>query len=73
MESHKRSIVKALSWRFLATTITTSVAWAITGQIGFAATIGLVDTVIKLGVYYIHERAWIRVRFGRVRSPEYQI
>ncbi len=73
MESHIRSIAKALSWRFLATLITFSVAWVITGQLTLAAEIGLADTLIKLGVYYSHERLWVRVRFGKLRTPEYQI
>ena len=47
-ESHRRSIVKALSWRVVALLITASVAWIITGSLGFGAIIGGIDTVIKL-------------------------
>jgi len=53
--------------------ITMAVTWAVTRQIHFAAEIGIADTVIKLGVYYFHERAWNRVRFGRQEAPEYEI
>lgn len=63
-ESHRRSIIKALSWRALAVTITMSVTYAVTGQLELAAAVGLVDTIIKLGVYYAHERVWNRVNFG---------
>ncbi len=72
-DSHFRSIIKALSWRFLATIITVGVAFIITGNIKFAAEIGLFDTLIKLGVYYWHERLWNRVHYGQVKPPEYTI
>lgn len=73
METHLRSIVKALSWRFCATTITFFVSWIITGKLTLAVEIGLLDTVIKLGAYYSHERLWIKVGFGKFKAPEYQI
>jgi uncharacterized membrane protein len=64
MEQRRRAIVKSLSWRFFATIITTLVAYGITGQLTFALEIGLLDTSIKLFMYYFHERAWLRVPFG---------
>ena len=50
-----------------------SVAWVVTGQLEFAATIGVADALVKLGAYYLHERAWNRVGYGRPREPEYRI
>ena len=73
METKRRSIYKALSWRLLATVITSAVALVVTGEIAIAAMIGVVDTAIKLGVYYMHERVWNRLSFGRDKAPEYQI
>ena len=73
MDAHHRTIAKAISYRVLAALITTAVAWGVTGAIHFAATIGLTDAVLKFGLYYMHERAWNRVEFGRAKPPEYQI
>ncbi len=74
METTRRSVAKALSWRFLATLITTTLVYAITGKGEFAAGIGLADTAIKLFVYFGHERAWNRISYGRAKSqPEYYI
>ena len=73
MESHRRSIIKTLSWRVLATAITAGVAFVVTGELRFAAAIGALDTFLKLGIYYTHERVWNRLNFGRSRSPDYQI
>jgi uncharacterized membrane protein len=72
-ESPSRSLAKALSWRLLATVITASLAWAITGEVRVAAAIGAADTALKLVVYYVHERVWARVAFGRPASPDYEI
>lgn len=73
METHYRSLIKALSWRILATVITFSVVMVLTGELEMAATVGLIDTFIKLGIYYGHERLWSKIQFGRLKQPEYRI
>ncbi len=73
VESHVRTITKALTWRFIATIVTFSIAWLATGNLTLAAEIGIADTIIKLGAYYFHERAWIGVKFGKLQRPEYEI
>lgn len=73
MENRKRSLAKALSWRLFATVITVTVAFALTGELAFAAKIGALDTAIKLVAYFAHERLWLRVRFGRYEPTDYQI
>lgn len=73
MESRVRTLVKSLTWRVTALGITTAIAWIITGRGELAASIGMADTLIKLVAYYSHERAWLRVGFGRLKAPDYQI
>ena len=73
METHYRSIIKALSWRTGGTVVTCLVAWSLTGNLDLAARIGIVDTVIKIGAFYIHERFWNRLDFGKQKPPEYEI
>lgn len=71
MESNQRTFVKTISWRILATIITFSVAYFMTStQSGMsnaklAALIGLMDTTLKFGVYYTHERVWNKIDYGR--------
>ncbi len=69
MDTYQRSIAKTLSWRICATTITVLVALAVTREIRFAATIGVLDTLLKLGTYYGHERLWNRIPMGQVKPP----
>lgn len=73
MESRSRSIAKALSWRGVAVIITTGIAWVVTEKVVLATTIGVADTLVKLGAYYLHERMWNHISFGRIKPPEYQI
>lgn len=65
-ESHIRSILKGLSWRFVATTDTILVVLLITclnGEcsIESAIKIGSIEFLIKFFIYYLHERVWQRL------------
>jgi uncharacterized membrane protein len=73
VETHFRTIIKALSWRIIATLVTFTVSWIVTGELTFAAEIGIADAIIKICAYYIHERTWMRVAFGTLQRPEYEI
>ena len=73
IDSHRRTLAKTLSWRLLATIITGCVALVITGKLTVALSIGLLDTAIKLGAYYTHERLWNQLSFGRGRPSDYEI
>jgi len=64
-ESRSRSLLKALSWRIIASITTTLIAF----YFGLPAkAIGLVffaDLIIKFVLYFIHERVWINyIKFG---------
>ncbi len=70
METHKRSIVKALSWRVIAVCITTVTAYVFTKETSIALGVGIVDSLVKLGTYYGHERLWARLSFGRRKTTK---
>lgn len=73
-ERVRRSIAKALSWRFFATIVTATIVLILTGEASFAVTVGLLDTVVKLVVYFVHERIWLKIPFGiKKKRPEYEI
>lgn len=54
----RRAILKALTWRCVATSITAGLTYYVTGSIDTAIHVGAIDTVIKLGAYVAHEKAW---------------
>jgi len=64
-ESPMRSVLKGFTWRLVATFTTVAIAFCLTGEQGLALQIGAFEFVAKLAVYYGHERAWMRVPFGR--------
>ena len=57
-QSRLTSIAKAITWRSIATSTTAIVAYLVTGEVGTALHIGGVACVIKLVLYYGHERIW---------------
>jgi len=68
-ETHLRSIAKAISWRIGGTAVTFVITLLVTGQIDLATKIGLLDTLVKVGAFYVHERLWHRVGFGKTAQP----
>ena len=64
-ESHTRSLAKALSWRILGTVSTSLLVLLFTRRLALSLAVGAVEFVSKIGLYWVHERAWDRVRTGR--------
>lgn len=62
MDSKKRSIYKALSWHALHLVMVASIALAITGSVTIAATLASAELVWETAAYYLHERAWAKVK-----------
>jgi uncharacterized membrane protein len=63
--SHIRSILKGISWRILATMDTVAVVLFVTCLLGecsleSAIKIGATEFLIKLAIFYFHERMWLR-------------
>jgi uncharacterized membrane protein len=64
-EKATRSIVKAMSWRLVGTIDTVLISWIITGQIKTALSIGMIEVVTKMLLYFFHERVWNIVKWGK--------
>jgi uncharacterized membrane protein len=58
IDSHGRSIAKAVSWRMLGTLDTFIISLLVTGSVKWAGSIASVESVSKVILYYLHERAW---------------
>ena len=56
--SRKVALAKTVTWRITATTATFAIAWAVTGDLSVGATVGGIEAIIKMVLYYLHERIW---------------
>ena len=65
-ELHSRTVIKALTWRVIATSTTVVLAYLVTGDAKIAGMVGAADLVIKLAFYYFHERAWGHIHWGKI-------
>ena len=65
-ESWSRTTIKTATWRVAASLDTVLLAWLFTGNLKTAISIGGLEVMTKLLLYFLHERAWARVRYGIV-------
>ena len=65
----RRSLIKTLTWRILATTDTFLISWIITGYLTLASAIAGIEVITKMFLYYAHERGWSKIKWG-YHGPE---
>ena len=69
MVQKKRHLAKAITWRIVGTLDTMLLGWFISGDFKVGASIGLLELLTKMVLYYVHERAWYQSDFG-LDKPE---
>lgn len=72
MDTAARSMAKAVSYRLLGSLSTAAMVYWISGDMRMSAGAGILDSLVKLGLYFVHERVWNSVPFGRNGSRELQ-
>ena len=72
-ETHARSIAKAVSYRIVGSSVTGLIVYLLTGKGTLSVGAGLLDVVLKIFAYFIHERIWNHIEFGRGKPPDYEI
>lgn len=66
-ESRLKSILKAISWRIIATSTTFTLAYTVFSSTGCegalekSTLVALLEMSFKLVIYYFHERIWLKV------------
>lgn len=61
----KRSLLKTFTWRLIAMLIIMAIAYVFTGKPFLSLAIGGTDLLFKAVFYYLHERVWERVKWGK--------
>ena len=72
-DTNIRSIVKGISWRVIASVTTMIIVYFFFGRIDLAIATGLLETGFKLSLYWLHERAWFKVRWGRKKIEPFNL
>jgi uncharacterized membrane protein len=65
VERHYRSVVKGISWRFFGTMDTILLAFLWTGDYTKAFAIGGAEVMTKVLLFWLHERLWLKVKWGK--------
>ena len=60
-----RSVAKSISWRVIGTLDTIIISYFITGEVSLALSIGSVELVTKMLLYFFHERLWNLIKWGK--------
>ncbi len=64
-ESNTRSLVKTISWRLTGSGATFLIAYFISGNLTVGGTIAVIQLISNTILYYMHERIWNRVTWGK--------
>ena len=66
-EDHTRSLLKMVTWRVSGTLATVVLVFLFTHEPLVALSIGGLEALAKMALYFFHERIWDRIKFGRRR------
>lgn len=67
MDTARRSLVKTISWRLTGSGATFLISYAIAGDFAVAGTIAVIQLASNTVLYFLHERAWNRIKWGRTK------
>ena len=64
-ELKKRTLAKTMTWRFTASLTTFLIAWILTGDLLIGVSIGSIEAIAKIFLYYYHERIWNNINWAK--------
>lgn len=62
----QRSLAKSLTWRLVAIVSTFVITYGMTRDMGLSASLTIISNIVNFILYYIHERFWLQIKWGRV-------
>ncbi|HEY9117802.1 MAG TPA: DUF2061 domain-containing protein [Roseivirga sp.] len=65
VDSNLKSVLKTISWRIVGTLDTMIISYFITGSFTTAFSIGSVEVITKMVLYYLHERVWATMKLRK--------
>ena len=74
--TRRTSLLKSLSWRALGSVLTFAIVFGFTRDLALSLAITVTEAVAKIGLYYLHERAWARRNVGpagEISAPPHDV
>lgn len=68
----KIRICKTITWRLLSLATSTIIAFIITGDLFIGLSIGFSDSILKLVMYWWHEKKWDQIIKKKIKSIKTQ-
>lgn len=65
--TYQRSFIKGISWEFISFIITTAAVYLVYGDIIFSIKFSLSISIIKIFLFFIHERIWKKIKWGKIK------
>ena len=65
VELKKRTLLKTMTWRVTASLTTFLIAWILTGDLLIGVSIGSIEAIAKIFLYYYHERIWNNISWAK--------
>jgi uncharacterized membrane protein len=69
MDTSRRSWIKSITWRIIGIVILGAISYKLTHDLKAMTGITLIFNAIRLILYYVHERIWERIHWGKIRHP----
>jgi uncharacterized membrane protein len=71
-QKHYRSLAKEVSWRLTGGLDTLVITFFVTGKLKWASYVSGVELFTKIFLYYVHERVWHKIAWGKLRSGRFK-
>lgn len=68
IDGKKRAISKALTWRLVASTVLATITWLLVGDVKTVGLVTLFYNLVQIAVYFLHERLWNYIHWGRTKG-----
>jgi uncharacterized membrane protein len=68
-ETHTRAWIKSIVWRLFGIVILGAISWIITRSWREMSMITILFHSVRVVLYYLHERIWERIHWGRIKHP----
>ncbi len=67
VETHMRSVVKTFTYRIIIIISIFTITYLTTKRLNDAASITGITTITGTIIYYLHERVWSQIKWGRMK------